>query len=202
MLNKPGAKPPTHLLATAAELRAGGASWTTVAKTVNRRQPTVKRWPELYPELWAAHLAVAERALVADAAAEGVHVLRRQLRSDDDKTSRDAAARLLDFKLAADKKAPPPDGKPKSRHHRIADLLEGMTDDQLQRLFDDLVRHWVADHSDLVRPAVLGGEDRPEPVPEPVSDRPAGEPADTGPGAPGAASLPEPAPEGGDRVAA
>ena len=197
-----GAKPPTHLLALAAELRAGGASWATVAKTVNRRQPTVKRWPEMYPELWAAHLAVAERQLVSDAAAEGVHVLRRQLRSEDDKTSRDAAAKLLDFKLAGDKRAPPPDPAPKSRHHRIADHLEGLTDDQLQHLFDDLVRHWVADHSGRPGDVPAPGGDGPERVPGDLPDRPSGPAADPGDGPPAVASLPDHAPEGGDRAAA
>jgi hypothetical protein len=189
-------------LALAAELRAGGAGWPAVAKAVGRPADTVRKWPARYPELWAAYQGQAERRLAADAAAEGVHVLRRQLRSEDDKTSRDAAAKLLDFKLACDKKATAADPAPRSRHHRIADYLETLNDDQLQRLLDDLVRHWVADHSgDPVGQPDPGG-DRPERVPPDLPDRPAGGPADPGAGPPGATSVPEPTPPGGDRAAA
>ena len=142
------------LLTAAAELRAGGAAWAAVAARVGRRPDSVRRWPVRYRKRWAAHLLAAERQLAADAAAEGVHVLRRQLRSDDDKTSREAAQKLLTFKLATDKKSPPPAAaKPASLHRRIADHLETLTDADLQRLFDDLVRHWVDAHAERPAPA-------------------------------------------------
>ena len=149
---------PDKLLAAAADLRAGGAGWAAVADAVGRKPESVRKWPTRYRKRWAAHVAAAGRRLAADAAAEGVHVLRRQLRSDDDKTSRAAAAELLGYKLAADKAAPltPGGDKPPSLHRRIADHLETLSDDQLRRLFDGLVRHWVDAHA--------GG---PAPAPEP-----------------------------------
>lgn len=146
MVMRPAAVP-DRLLAAAAELRAGGASWAAVAAEVGGTAERVRKWPRRYPRRWAAHLLAAERQLAADAAAEGVHVLRRQLRSDDEKTSREAAQKLLTYKLAAEKKQPPADDKPASLHRRIADHLETLTDDQLRRLFDDLVRHWLDAHA-------------------------------------------------------
>src|SRR4051794_28517484 len=96
--------PPDALLATAAELRAAGLAWDAVAAEVGRAADTVRKWPGLYPSRWTKHLRAAEDRLLAEAAAESVFFLRKQLRSDDEKTSRDAADKLIRFRVAAGKK--------------------------------------------------------------------------------------------------
>lgn len=195
---------PDALLIRAAELRASGAGWSVVAQTVGRTVDVVRRWPMRYPDRWAVHLRAAERRQAADAAAEGLHVLRRQLRSDDDKTARDAAAKLLDFKLAADKLVGPPaeTDAARSQFHRLADHLETLSDDQIRRLLDDCVRHWLTDHSVYPGSECSTSDDRPEPVSDDLSDRPTGGHASAGNSPPGVASLPEQSPEGRDRTAA
>src|SRR5687767_3826217 len=105
----PSNKPPSDdVLATVAELRAGGLSWEAVAARVGKSVRTVQRWPTRYPFRWRKYLAAAEDQLLAEAAAESVHTLRGQLRSEDDKARRDAADKLLRFRLAGLRKKKPP----------------------------------------------------------------------------------------------
>jgi hypothetical protein len=156
------------VLRKAAELRAGGASWEAVAAAVGRGPKAVRRWPTRYAARWANALQAAERQLLADATAESVHTLRRQLRSEDEKSSRDAAQKLIQFRVAVGKSAKPAgkpiETKPKSDIRRVAAYLETLTHDQLTRLFDDLVRHWVAHHAGRGDAPPAGGEVGPERV--------------------------------------
>ena len=45
------------LLTQAAELRAAGQTWETVAAAVGRSAETVRRWPKQHPKLWLRLLA-------------------------------------------------------------------------------------------------------------------------------------------------
>lgn len=133
--------PPDDLLALAAELRAGGMAWDAVAAKVGRATATVRRWPTAYRRKWAAALRAAEAQLVADATAESVHTLRRQLRSDDEKASRDAAQKLIAFRVAlgkTSKKSRKPAPTPGDAA-RVAAELEGLSDADLDALIADLL---------------------------------------------------------------
>lgn len=94
--NKP---PPDDLLTRAAELRAAGANWTLVAAQVRRSAETVRKWPLVYAERWAAALHDAERRLAAEAGGEAVLILRTLLRSADEKVRGLAARALVAFRL-------------------------------------------------------------------------------------------------------
>src|SRR5436305_8849620 len=81
---------PTHghlkaLLARAAELRAAGASWAKIAAEVGRAVKTCSQWPSLYPAWWGQLLRAAEDRLSAESGAEARVVLRKLLRSEDEK---------------------------------------------------------------------------------------------------------------------
>ena len=135
--------PPKDLLALAAEARAGGAAWDAVATKVGRAADTVRRWPTAYPAAWAAAFRAAERRLLAEATAESVHTLRKQLRSDDEKASRDAARNLIQFRVASGKRTKRP-ARPKaaagaSDAARVAAYLEGLTDAQIDALVSELL---------------------------------------------------------------
>ena len=124
-----------RLLADAAELKAGGASWEQVAARVGRRPATCRRWPVLYPDEWQRLLRSAERRLLAEAGAEGVHILRELLRSEDDKVRRDAArtlAALWDQCRRREKAADADARDPEKRY------MEGMTDAQVHTFTDDV----------------------------------------------------------------
>jgi hypothetical protein len=145
--------PSDELLNQAAELRAGGAKWETVAAQLHRSADTVRKWPREYAGRWKAALHEAERRLVFDAAAESVLVLRTLLRSDDEKVRRDAARSLTDLKLdlaKIDLSARDPEAQPLgSEAARLIAFLDGHPDDELAALtanvFPALAAHQPAD---------------------------------------------------------
>lgn len=128
----------TLLIQKAAELRAGGASWEMVATDVERAVATVRRWPAEYPVVWKRAFRIAEQQLLTDATAESVLTLRKQLRSEDEKSSRDAAQKLIQFRMAKQRKSPSKKpAKPPPIHHRIALYLETLSDEEIQKLTDE-----------------------------------------------------------------
>ena len=124
----------------AALLRAHGSAWTAVAKEVGASLAQVKCWPARHPRLWRKATLVAEEQLLREATAESVLTLRKQLRSDDDKTSRDAAQRLIAFRIAWRNRRPAkargatPTGRPVTLARRVADYLERLTDADLDAM--------------------------------------------------------------------
>jgi hypothetical protein len=134
------------LVARAAELRAGGASWDAVAAKLRRSANTVSRWPSLYPDAWAAELRRAADRFAADAAAEAVLVLRSLLRSDDDKIKRDAGRLLLRLRPRPSTD-PAPSGTGESA--QLAAYLGGLSDDEVTAILDEY----------RSRPAGTGGPD-------------------------------------------
>src|SRR5690348_6785456 len=83
--------PSDDALRQAAELRAGGSTWEQVGRKLGEDPATVRSWAAADPGRWTAALKAARREVVRDAFAEAALTLRRQLRSDDDRTARDAA---------------------------------------------------------------------------------------------------------------
>ena len=135
---KPGDAGRAQIL-KAALLRAHGSAWTAVAKEVGASLAQVKCWPARHPRLWRKATLVAEEQLLREATAESVLTLRKQLRSDDDKTSRDAAQRLIAFRIAWRNRRPTKvrgatAGKPANLARRVADYLEGFTDADLDAM--------------------------------------------------------------------
>ena len=135
---KPGDAGRSQIL-KAALLRAQGVAWTAVAKEVGASLAQVKCWPARHPKVWRRATLVAEEQLLREATAESVLTLRKQLRSDDDKTSRDAAQRLIAFRIAWRNRRPVKPrvagaGKPATLARRVVDYLEGLTDADLNSL--------------------------------------------------------------------
>jgi hypothetical protein len=101
----PRKPPPESVLIRAVEARAQGKSWEAVAKLVNRAAGTVRRWSLRYPEEWEAALQTAQQQVVAQAGNEAIAVLRRQLYSENDRISQQAAWRLIYQRLEASRLA-------------------------------------------------------------------------------------------------
>jgi hypothetical protein len=140
-------KPPTpallDLLAQAADLRSGGASWEAVAAQVGRSADTCRRWPALYPDDWRRLYAAAEERLVVEASAESVLVLRKLLRAEDEKIRRDVARLLVTMRLelrALETRAAKAAALPESDAGRIAGFLAERSDADVQGLVEELLR--------------------------------------------------------------
>jgi hypothetical protein len=131
--------PPDRLLLEAAELRAAGSSWETIAAAVGRAVNTVRQWQGNYRARWTAALRAAEARIATEAAAESVLALRAQLRSEDIAVSRDAARQLIRYRVALDKIETPDPAEPaaaRSDAARVVAHLEALTDDQRDQLVD------------------------------------------------------------------
>lgn len=129
--------PEDVVLARAADLRAAGLSWDTVAARLLRPADEVRAWPTLYATEWRTALHAAERRLVGEASAESVLILRQLLRSQDEKVRRDAAKFLVDLRLGLaklDQPASPPPPPVASDTARFVAYLEGHTHEQLAEL--------------------------------------------------------------------
>lgn len=137
---KPGDAGRSQIL-KAALLRVQGLAWNAVAKEVGASLAQVKCWPARHPKVWRKATLVAEEQLLREATAESVLTLRKQLRSDDDKTSREAAQRLIAFRIAWRNRRPlkprgAAAGKPVTLARRVAAYLEGITDADLNALVE------------------------------------------------------------------
>jgi hypothetical protein len=156
---KPSQPPPDSLLSRAAEARAEGHGWAAVGQEVGRSPETVRRWPQLYPDRWAAAREAAARRVIEDAAAEGVCTLRQLIRSADDKVRLQAAWHLVYVqlelaKLAQRAAANPP---PPSDAQLIAAFVEAHPRDQLIRLAANLLNARVPQRLTLPADEATGG---------------------------------------------
>jgi hypothetical protein len=126
------------LMAVAAELRASGLSWETVAERVGRNPRTCRRWLAEYPGVWDRLYRRAELRVLESATAEAVIVLRNLLRSEDEKVRRDAARFLLQMRLQFEPGEAPATGAGDSDAERIAAFLQGQGDAGVQELVGEL----------------------------------------------------------------
>ncbi len=129
--------PPARSLRTAAELRALGNAWEKVAAEVGHSVKVVKAWPRRYPTQWAKAFDAAVRLALAEATAEAVLVLRKQLRSDDERSAREASLKLVQVRTALDKAARPAKGdtqraNPPGYADRLLAHIRGMTDEEVE----------------------------------------------------------------------
>src|SRR5262245_15708510 len=90
-------KIPLRLLALAAEHRAMGLKWESVAGRLGRPPETVRRWPVRYPEAWQRLYRAAERRAIAEGGAEARTVVRTLLRSKDERVRCNASKFMASF---------------------------------------------------------------------------------------------------------
>src|SRR4051812_45729369 len=113
------------LIATAAELRSGGASWAAVARQVQRSPRTAASWPQRFPADWMRHYAEAQRKRFTEAADEALCCLRTLLRQADTRGQERAAVALLKLRPEL------PDAS------NLPELSEGAAQRRLAQLADD-----------------------------------------------------------------
>src|SRR4029077_20945559 len=92
------------LLAVAAEMRSGGASWDAVAEKVKRRPKTCQRWPARFRPQWEPLYRDAQARRYDEAGNEALFLLRKHMRDLDAKTS----LRSIELMLRSGRSACPP----------------------------------------------------------------------------------------------
>jgi predicted transcriptional regulator len=143
----PAAKPPTpEQLALATEMRVAGATWEAIAQELGFSASAVRRWEKRFGKRWWQLTAFAERRLMAQATGEAVTALRQQLRSENEKTSREAAQRLIQLRIVMErgrvarkhKKKPKRPKTLNGESRRIAHHLEALSDGQIDALLREV----------------------------------------------------------------
>ena len=92
-------RPTNEEIERAAELRAKGSGWETVAHEMGVPASTLRLWPTKYADHWTTSFHRAETDVFTEAVAEAIRALRTQLRSEEPAEVRDAAKQLLGFKV-------------------------------------------------------------------------------------------------------
>src|SRR5262245_21546809 len=149
------------LMATAAELRAGGASWEAVAPEVKRSARTCRDWTTRYPADWDRLLRAAEERLLKEAGAEALFCLRKLLRSEDPWLQQNTAKFLMSLRreaCARQGKGGPAGDRPGEWAAFIA-YLESLNDAQVKAFLEDFVARRLAQAG----PAVPAGGGPPGP---------------------------------------
>jgi hypothetical protein len=121
-------------LEQAAFLRAAGKSWEAVSLAVRVPVEQCQSWPSRYPQQWQQWYQTASERLLEEARAEAVLVLRAQLRSPDERTSREAARELLRLAQAQSASA----SAPTEELGLLVDYLGGLDDAAVDRLVREL----------------------------------------------------------------
>ena len=91
MFDVAAAPPPPEVLRRAAEMRANGNSWEFVGRKLGVDADAARAWADADPVAWRQAVAHARTEITRDGIAEATVAFRQQLRSDDDRTVRDAA---------------------------------------------------------------------------------------------------------------
>ncbi len=140
----PKSQPPSAaVLRKAADLRAAGNAWDAIGAAVGCSAATVRKWPLRYPARWRQATLAAERRMLSEGTAEAVIVLRKQLRSESEKTVREAAAKLVQIRVALERGRKPPKKQqtanptdPPGYADRLVRHVRGLTREQLRELQD------------------------------------------------------------------
>ncbi len=123
---------------TAAELRAAGATWETIAAQLHRQRYVVARWVKHYAEEWERLLREAEERTSRHADNESRNVARLLLRDNSPKVRLDAANSLARRRQVEKAVEPPPD--PRSDLTALVAQVEQMSDDELQQFLVEFMK--------------------------------------------------------------
>lgn len=120
----------------AAELRAAGATWETIAEQLDRHPNHVSRWSRVYREEWEAMLQQAEERQSRCGDDQSRSTLKELLRSQNPK-ARSATAGKFAQQVREDQAARPP-GPNAELLAKLA-MIEEMSDEELDETLDKFI---------------------------------------------------------------
>jgi HEAT repeat protein len=127
-----------HDMEIAADLRAQGGTWATIALQLKRQPGLLMRWTRLYAQEWERLLNEAEERLSRHANSESRAVLRELLRSGEPRVRLAAAERLAKLRLQEKAKETPPD--PHADVAAFVAAAEAMSDAELEEYLGEFLR--------------------------------------------------------------
>ncbi len=129
----------------AAELLAGGASWTTAAKEVGVCVEDLKACAADHRAEWQAVLKAARKRLLGEAGSEAMLMLRRLLRSDEEKVQLQAATVLMKFWMTGIRHRRPTPSAGAGEQDAV-DLLHQMVGNVTDEQFAQTARNFLAEY--------------------------------------------------------
>ena len=127
----------------AAELRAAGATWETIAKKLGRQRVVVTRWTTWYSDDWNRLIEDAEERWARNGSAESRAIIRLLLRDTSPRIRLCTAETLVRRRLA--EKAAEPSINPRTDLRAFMALLEKAPDADLERSIDEFLRRKQAE---------------------------------------------------------
>ena len=127
----------------AAELRAAGATWETIAKKLGRQRVVVTRWATWYSDDWNRLIEDAEERVARTGSAESRAIIRLLLRHMSPRIRLCTAETLVRRRLA--EKSAKPTINPRIDVRAFMALLEEVPDADLERNIDDFIRRRQAE---------------------------------------------------------
>ena len=131
------------MLKKAAELRAAGCSWATVAKEFGCAPDTCRRWTSDWADEWKRLYAEACENVDDESRAESIATLRSMLRSEDDRLRQGAAKMLND--VGARRGKPQLSSPPVSDLVRIATYVESLDESELREFLAEFLPDRLGD---------------------------------------------------------
>jgi len=125
----------------AADLRAQGATWQTIALKLGRQMALLHRWVKVYAAEWERLFREVEERLSREANNESRTVLRELLRNPEPKVRLAAAERLARIRLQ-EKKAEPPN--PRTDVAALVAAADEMSDEELEEYLAKYARERLA----------------------------------------------------------
>ena len=123
----------------AAELRAVGATWRTIAAQLGRQRNVVSRWVRWYQDEWERLLQDAKARVYRNGSDETLAAIRAMLR-DRDSTVRLSAAQKLTKMRLDEKAAETPAPRGKTDLIALGAYLEDLSDAELDSTLDEFNR--------------------------------------------------------------
>ena len=123
---------------TAAELRAAGATWDTIAERLQRQPAVLIRWTKTYRDDWERFLADAEDRISRQASNESRSVMRTLLRHKSSKIRLTAAEKLAKQRLAEKAALPPPE--PRADMTAFLTYAQEISDEQLDEYIAEFIQ--------------------------------------------------------------
>jgi hypothetical protein len=157
-MKKPSAKV-LALMTEAAQLRALGISWKSVAAHLGRDERSCRRWPEAHPGEWNRLLTRMEDQALREAGGEALHVLKRALVGKAEPLPIRAAQFLYGKLCEVKRRRRRPRGAARARYAKYVPFLtylESLDENQRKALVAESVARSVAE-SKPAEPAGGGG---------------------------------------------
>jgi hypothetical protein len=115
--------------------RASGMSWKAVSEEIGRSARSCRSWPRMYPDLWMQFVRQAQVEVLANLSISAVRMLKKSLRSKNERTQLNTAK----FLYSSDLKIRLAEIKVQSKEPDIVEQIKELSQEEAEQHFDRIV---------------------------------------------------------------